>query len=115
MSCDRILDSLQKTIGRDLTPQSHPVKSLILERFKTQPAPQTVVSSEGRSAGASPDTAAIAVFNISELLESILSHLSMEDLLVSSRVNKAFNRLVAASPTLQRKMFLLPEKTRPQQ
>lgn len=59
-------------------------------------------------------TATIAVFNVPELLESILSHLPMEDLFVTGGVNKAFHRIIETSPTLQRKLFLLPGKSQPE-
>ncbi|KNG85304.1 hypothetical protein ANOM_006450 [Aspergillus nomiae NRRL 13137] len=45
-----------------------------------------------------------------ELLEQILLHLDMQTLLVSAtRVCRAWNSLITASPPLQRALFLLPE------
>lgn len=113
VSSDNILERLQKRIGRDLTAQRHPIKALIIERLKRLPVPQTVTYSGERGAEPTLGTAAVAVFNISELLESILSLLPVRDLLVSGLVNKAFYTLISTSPTLQRKLFLLPAKIRP--
>lgn len=51
---------------------------------------------------------ATAVFNVLELLESILTHVTMADLIAARRVNKALFGLIETSPTLQRKLFLVP-------
>lgn len=113
ISGDFVLKKMQEGLGCDLTTQQrYQIKLLIIERLKQQPAPHTVVCSNDL-ARAAPGTTAIAVINIPELLESILSHLPMKDLFVASHVNKAFHRLIETSPTLQRKLFLLPGKSQP--
>jgi hypothetical protein len=109
VSGNLILEKLRHRLDCDLAPKLHPIKLLIIERLKKQPTPQTVV----RSSDCSASAAAVAVLNLPELLESVLSHLSMEDLFVASRVNKAFHRLIETSPTLLRKLFLLPRKGQP--
>jgi len=100
-----------------LTSQRYAINVLIIERLRKRPVPQTIASVKERGDGLSLVTASkasTAAFNVPELLESIFSNLPMEDLFVSSRVNKAFHRLIAASPKLQRKMFMLPGKDQPQ-
>ncbi len=53
--------------------------------------------------------AVASVFALPELHEAILSHTDMVTLLVSAqRVSKAWRALIAASPTLQRKLFFQP-------
>ena len=74
---------------------------------------QTVALPNVRASGSptvTAETVAVAVFNTQEQLELILSHLTMGALLFSGNVNKAFRRLIATSPALQRKSFLLPER-----
>ena len=109
MSCGLVLEKLQDIFDSDLAPKRHLINQLIIERLKKQPTPRVVAGSEDCSASA----ALLTVFNLPELLEAVLSHLSTEDLLVTGRVNKAFHRLIATSPTLQRKLFLLPGKGQP--
>jgi len=48
-----------------------------------------------------------AVFYTQELLESVLGHLSPEDLLTTRHVSKQWYMLIRVSPTLRRKLFLL--------
>jgi len=93
------------------------VRLLILERLRKQPSPQTIAKSDSLRSVVSSSTARtppIAVFNVPELLESILSYLPMKDLFIARSVNKAFYSLIATSPTLQRNLFLLPETSQPQ-
>lgn len=47
-----------------------------------------------------------AVFNTNELLELILRHLSMEDLLTARHVNQHWNLLIIRSPRLKQILFL---------
>jgi hypothetical protein len=49
-----------------------------------------------------------AVLNTQELLELILTNLSIADLLTVRQVNSHFNTLINTSPKLQRKLFLAP-------
>lgn len=118
LSGEIILEKLQNKFNCELTSRQRPrVKMLIMERIKQQPAPDTIAHSDDQGAGSSPavaSTAKIAVFNVPELLESILRRLPMEDLFVARRVNKAFYRLIETSPALQRQLFLLPGNVRPQ-
>ena len=109
MSCDTLVEKLQDDFDYDLAPKRHLIKLLIIERLKKQPTPRVVAGSDDCSAS----TPLLTVFNLPELLEAVLSHLSTEDLLVTGRVNKAFHRLIATSPTLQKKLFLLPGKGQP--
>lgn len=51
---------------------------------------------------------ASVVFNIPELLESILSYLPVADLVSARSVNKTLHRLIDSSPRLQRQLLLLP-------
>jgi hypothetical protein len=111
MSADRIFEKLQQRFSLDFTPRRLQIRQLILERIRLQPAPQTIVVSRQPL---TTSTASTTVFNVPELLESILSCLSVEDLLVSCRVNSAFHRIIATSPPLQKKLFLLPESIQPQ-
>ncbi|KAM0703186.1 hypothetical protein Q7P35_009124 [Cladosporium inversicolor] len=117
ISGDLVLKKLQEGLScGPTTQQRHQIKLLIIQRLKQQPAPHTVMRTNDHGAGPSrvtPGTAAIAVINIPELLESILSHLPMKDLFAASRVNKAFHRLIETSPTLKRKLFLLPGESQP--
>lgn len=46
------------------------------------------------------------VFHVPELLESILVHLSMKDLLLSQRTSRAFHDTIQGSVQLRRKLFL---------
>jgi hypothetical protein len=112
ISGDRVLERLQNRLLCDFTSQQRSlVRLLIIERLKQLPVPQTIARSGDRDAALLPvmaGTATIAVLNVPELLEAIISHLPMKDLVVTSRVNKAFHRLLATSPTLQRRLFLLP-------
>jgi hypothetical protein len=54
-----------------------------------------------------------AVFDVPELLGSILTHIDVADLIAARRVNKASYKLTETSPTLQRKLFLLPDNSAP--
>ena len=58
-----------------------------------------------------PTTATTKVFDVAELLEHILSHLPMKDILLAQRVSKQFRHAIKNSLTLQRKLFYLPSKT----
>jgi len=109
MSGDFILEKLQDRLDCKLGPQRHLLRLLVIERLKKQPSPHIIADSDDCSASA----ASAAVFNTPELLESILSHLSMKNLFVASRVAKGFHRLIETSPALQRKLFLLPGKGQP--
>nr|POF18497.1 hypothetical protein CFP56_63041 [Quercus suber] len=53
-------------------------------------------------------SAANAVFDTVELLESILLHLPMKDLLLSQRVSRAFRMTVLGSRVLQQALFFVP-------
>ena len=55
-------------------------------------------------------TAATKVFSITELLENILFHLPVLDLVKATGVSKIFRNVVQASLELQRKLFLSPSK-----
>lgn len=50
------------------------------------------------------------VIDTPELLEAILFHLPVLDLVIATGVNKAVRTLIFSSPTLRRKLFLLPQK-----
>lgn len=113
VSSDYILERLQRKLDRDLTATRHPIKLLIMERLERLPMPQSASRCDERGADSSLVTSAVAVFNTTELLEAILSHLPMEDLLVSCSVNRAFYKLASTAPTLQRKLFLLPANRHP--
>lgn len=63
ISCDHILERLQKKLDRDLTAQRHLVKSVIIERLKRLPVPQTAARSDERGAESSHGTAAVTIFN----------------------------------------------------
>lgn len=112
ISSDEILETLRVKVSLALTRQRHHIKLLIIERLRMQPVPQTVALTPG----ADHDTAssmATAVFNVQELLESVLSYLPVVDLVRSRRVNKTLHRLIETSPKLQRKLFLLPRNNLP--
>lgn len=107
ISSDDILDMLREKVSLALTRQRHHIRLLIIERLRMQLIPQTVALIPG----ADHDTAssmAAAVFNVQELLESVLFHLPVVDLVRSRRVNKNLHRVIEISPKLQRKLFLLP-------
>jgi len=90
--------------------QRHLLKMLIIQRLKKLPTPRTVTTTytgRGYMALRVIKTAS-AVFDVPELLEAILSHVNMADLIAARRVNKALFRLIETSPALQRKLFLLP-------
>jgi hypothetical protein len=88
---------------------------LIIQRLRGLPTPRTVTTTyTGRGYIAlEVSKTASAVFDVPELLESILSHVNMRDLVAVRRVNKAMFRLIETSPTLQMKLFLLPGKIPP--
>jgi hypothetical protein len=90
ISGDSVLERLQDRLDCKLGPQRHLVKLLIIERLKKQPSPQIVA----RSGDSSASAAGLAVFNTPELLESVLSHITMYDLFNASCVNKGFHRLI---------------------
>ncbi|KAF2163199.1 hypothetical protein M409DRAFT_68520 [Zasmidium cellare ATCC 36951] len=54
-------------------------------------------------------SAASRVFNIPELLETILLNLSIKDLLLSQRTSRSFRYTVAGSIRLRRKLFFEPD------
>jgi hypothetical protein len=110
VSSDDILDMLRERTSLALTRQRHHLKLLIIERLKRQPSPQTVALTYtgGGSTVLGTTSIAATAFNVPELLESILIHVPMIDLIAGRRVNKAFHRLIETSPVLQRKLFLLP-------
>ena len=115
ISSDEILELLRERSSLALTRQRHHIKLLIIERLRMQPTPQTVFSSQTEGVNTAPEVndMAAAVFNVPELLESILYYLPMIDLISSRRVNKALYRLIETSPKLQRKLFLLPNNGPP--
>ena len=94
-----ILEVLRARSSVALTRPCHLLKMLIIQRLKLQPTPQTVTLTciGGDVRGASMAT---AVFNVPELLESILSHLNLQDLIAARGVNKSLFRLIETSPTL---------------
>lgn len=53
------------------------------------------------------------VLTTTELLESILLQLPLQTLVLASRVNKEFHTLIHTSPSLQRKLLILPPKRQP--
>lgn len=55
-------------------------------------------------------TAVAKTLETPELLEHILSHLPVLDLVKANRVNKTFQQVIATAPTLQRNLFMLPVK-----
>lgn len=57
-------------------------------------------------------TAAAKVSSTPELLEGILTHLPVLDLVIATGVSKHFRNVIKASPELQRKLFVLPPKNR---
>lgn len=57
-------------------------------------------------------TAAAKVCSTPELLEGILSHLPVLDLVIATGVSKTLRNVIKASPELQRKLFMLPPKNR---
>ncbi|KAK7931813.1 hypothetical protein PG985_002525 [Apiospora marii] len=69
-----------------------------------------LAKASGRSKPRSTDcpSAARAVFSTWELLETILAHLDMRDLLLLQRVSVAFRDVIQNSTPLQQKMFFLP-------
>lgn len=77
-----------------------------------QPTPRTVAFSHTEGVSRTKSTVA-AVFNIPELLDTILSYVPMVDLIRSRHVNKAVHRHIETSPALQRKLFLLPSNDPP--
>ena len=54
-------------------------------------------------------TSTSTVFNIPELAEAILSHLSLHDLLTMDNINHSFHNLISSSPALQRILTLETE------
>jgi hypothetical protein len=116
ISIDDVLDVLRERTKLALTRQRHHLKLLIIERLKRQPTPQTfVLTSTGSSVARTIGVTSIVatVFNIPELLESILIYVPIVDLITCRRVNKALHRLIETSPALQRKLFLLPSNEPP--
>lgn len=115
VSSDDVLEMLRGRVSLALTRQRHHIKMVIMERLRMQPTPQTVALSRTGDVWTTPgvDSMAAAVFNIPELLESILYHVPIVDLTRSRRVNKAVHRLIETSPMLQRKLFLLPSNDPP--
>lgn len=82
-----LLEKLQKRLHCDLTSQRYAIKLLIIDSLRKRPVPQTNASFEERDAVSFPvmlSKASIAALNIPELLESILSHLPMENLFTGS-------------------------------
>lgn len=61
----------------------------------------------------SNDTASDAALSITEILEKILSYLSVEDLILLRRVSRHWRDVMAGSLVLQRAMFLAPEPVLP--
>lgn len=59
-------------------------------------------------------TAVAQVLGTPELLEGILSHLPVLDLVVATGVNKTFRNAIQASSELQRNLFMLPSKDEPE-
>lgn len=62
----------------------------------------------------SPSAAQLQVFGIPELFDEIFMLLDMEDLLLNApRVNKTWNKLIASSSCIQRKLFFQPSPSSP--
>lgn len=116
ISSDDILELLRERTSLALTQQRHHIKALIIERLQMQPFTRTLALSNTDSLGNAPGTTSVAatVFNVPELMETILLHLPMRDLAAFRRVNKALHRLIETSLPLQRKLFLLPSKEPPE-
>lgn len=55
--------------------------------------------------------AAARVFAVTELLEHVLGHLAMHDLLIARHTSKHWKQVVAGSTTLSRTLFLAPAPT----
>lgn len=107
ISGESVLELLRERNGFAQKRQRHLLKMLVIQRLKLQPTSQTVILTQtGGDAGNA--SMAAAVFDVPELLESILTHVTMADLIAVRRVNKALFRLIEISPTLQRKLFLVP-------
>lgn len=49
-----------------------------------------------------------AVFQTTELLENIIVHLLLLDIITTKRVSKQFNNVICGSPSIQQKLFLQP-------
>jgi hypothetical protein len=62
-----------------------------------------------RSPQDSPPTAASIIFSTTELLEQVLSHLGVQDLIVLRRVSCHWRDVINSSLILQRALFLAPE------
>lgn len=74
---------------------------------KRKPAPkETSTTSRRHTRGMTTDAARKAVFNTSELLESILVCLPPKTLFGVQRVSKQFQAIIATSVPIQEKMFL---------
>ena len=53
-------------------------------------------------------TAAVRVFEVTEILESIMLEVPMRDLLLSKRVSRQFQQNIVGSVNLQRALFFEP-------
>jgi hypothetical protein len=73
-----------------------------------------VDTSDGDLRGAEATTPVAKVFNTPELLEGVLSHLPVLDLVIATGVNKTFRNTIQASVHLQRHLFLLPTNREPE-
>jgi hypothetical protein len=112
ISSDEILEMLREKLSLALTRQRHHIRLLIIQRLRMLPIPQTVALTPS----ADHDTAsgmAAAIFNVQELLDSVLFYLPVADLVRSRRINKTLHRVIETSTKLQRKLFLLPTNDSP--
>ena len=62
--------------------------------------------------GPACQAASDAVFHITELLEYILSHLDIKDILRAQRISKKWQAVVVENGELQQRLFLAPEEQR---
>ena len=110
ISSENVIQSLRGRPGLAHTQPRHLLKMLIIQRLKLLPTPQTMITVQTGAGGItiSVNSMVAAVSNVLELLESVLTHVDMADLIASRRVNEAFYRLIETSPTLQDKLFLPP-------
>lgn len=119
---ERIRKEAKALIGCDPASRKHEIERLIIQRLllgiDIVPARRRKPSTRPKKSAASPLHAVAAsvskVVCTAELLEAILSHLPVLDLVVATGIDKAFRTLILSLPTLRRNLFLLPRIEEPE-
>jgi hypothetical protein len=109
----RSLHEIRTLVGCPETSRTEAIEGIIMQRFFGDSRRQIrrYGGSTGTSVPTQPTIDAVGkVIDTPELLESILSHLTVHTLVTSTRVSRTFRNVIHNSPTLLKNLFLLPQR-----